>query len=321
MSPGNRKPGRPFKYVGPRGETGPQGPAGADASGDVVASGTLTANAVIVGNGGVGVKALASLGTTGQVLKSAGAGSPPAFGDLAAAGWAFLTNTDTGAQNGWAPGTLTTNTLVKWNGASDATINGLAGGSSGYTVLVRNITAAKVAYFTHQNGGATATKFKNAATSGATPLAPGGWLAYAHDGTDWLIIGHDQGLGITPTFAAGDFTASGSMTWTVDAGDVVSYSYKLDGKWLRVIFDIITTTVGGTLSNNLRIKIPGGYTNRTYALSVSLNYSDNGSGNTAGFVQVGAGNTYIECYKFNVANWSAATNATGVYGEIFIEVD
>lgn len=45
----------------------------------VTASGTLTANAVIVGGGTTVVTPLASLGTAGHVLTSAGAGSPPAF--------------------------------------------------------------------------------------------------------------------------------------------------------------------------------------------------------------------------------------------------
>jgi len=112
------------------------------------------------------------------------------------------------------------------------------------------------------------------------------------------------------------------MTWTVEAGDALTYCYFLSGNQLTVLFDIITTTVGGTLSNNLRIKIPGGFTSKPYVLSVSLNYSDAGGGNTAGFVQItGAGATNIECYKLNVANWSAATNTTGVYGEIVLEVN
>jgi len=228
--------------------------------------------------------------------------------------------TDTGNQNDYAAG-ISGHTMTRWAGAADATFTGVAGGSAGLVWVFKNTSTGKVAYFPHQSGSSSAAnRFRNTVTSGATPVAQGGYAVYQHDGTDWQLVAHQQGLAITPTFAAGDFTASGSMTWTVDAGDIVSYTMHLQGSVLHVIFDIITTTVGGTLSNNLRVKLPGGFTNQIYALSVSLNYSDNGSGNTAGFVQVGAGNTYIECYKFNVANWSAATNATGVYGEIFLQV-
>jgi hypothetical protein len=62
-------------------------PAGA---GTVTNAANLAANAVIVGDGGTtGVKSLASLGTSGQVLTSNGAGTPPSF--QAAAGGGGIT--------------------------------------------------------------------------------------------------------------------------------------------------------------------------------------------------------------------------------------
>jgi len=273
-------------------------------------------------------------GTGGALTLAAGTGWAVLFYDDTSDRWRVLgssaaaatfspsvtTSTVTGAQNNWAP-TLSTSTLVEWSGASDAAFTGLAGGATGRIVTVKN-TGTKIATFAHQSASSSAgNKFRNFATSAPTPVAPGGYITYQYDGTDWMIVGHEQGAFITPAFSAGDFTASGSMTWTVDSGDITVYAYRLAGKMLAVQFAIISTTVGGTVSNNLRIKIPGGFTNTKYVLSVSLNYSDNGGGNTAGFVQVGAGNTYIECYKFSVANWTLATNATGVYGEVFFEVD
>src|SRR3990167_787127 len=64
----------------------------------------------------------------------------------------------------------------------------------------------------------------------------------------------------TPTFSAGDFTASGSMTWTVDAGDVVTYAYTIINKVMTVLFYIDPTTVGGTPSTSLQIAIPANKT-------------------------------------------------------------
>lgn len=53
---------------------------GGGGSGDVSAAAVLAANAVVLGDTGAKtVKTLASLGTTGQVLTSAGPGVPPAF--------------------------------------------------------------------------------------------------------------------------------------------------------------------------------------------------------------------------------------------------
>jgi hypothetical protein len=233
-----------------------------------------------------------------------------------------ITSTSTGAQNNWAPAGMSGNTLVEWSGASDLAATGLAGGAAGQFWTLRN-TGTKVATFAHNSGSSSAAnRFKNCATSAATPVAPGGFITYQHDGTDWQLVDHDQGAFITPAYAAGDFTASGSMTWTVDSGDISTYAYKLDGRRLSVLFAIISTSVGGTLSNNLRIKVPGGFTNTKFVLSVSLNYVDAGSGgNTAGFVRITVGGTNIECYKFNVGNWTSATNNTETYGEIFFEVD
>jgi len=51
-------------------------------TGDVTAASALTDNAVVLGDGGAkGIKVLASLGTSGQVLTSAGAGAPPTWED------------------------------------------------------------------------------------------------------------------------------------------------------------------------------------------------------------------------------------------------
>lgn len=53
---------------------------GGGGSGDVSAAAVLAANAVVVGDTGAKtIETLASLGTAGQVLTSAGAGAPPAF--------------------------------------------------------------------------------------------------------------------------------------------------------------------------------------------------------------------------------------------------
>lgn len=56
---------------------------GGGGGGDVTAASNLTDNAVILGDGGAkGIKSVASLGTSGQVLTSNGAGSAPTFQDL-----------------------------------------------------------------------------------------------------------------------------------------------------------------------------------------------------------------------------------------------
>jgi len=59
-------------------------------------------------------------------------------------------------------------------------------------------------------------------------------------------------------FSAGNFTAAGSMTWTVGSGDVITNKYKVNGKTLYWIVELNATTVGGTPSNQLKIAVPTG---------------------------------------------------------------
>ena len=54
--------------------------------GTVTHTGALASNAVVVGNGTDDIKPLASLGTSGQVLVSNGAGTPPSFQSVSASG-------------------------------------------------------------------------------------------------------------------------------------------------------------------------------------------------------------------------------------------
>jgi hypothetical protein len=128
------------------------------------------------------------------------------------------------------------------------------------------------------------------------------------------------GAWVTPAFNAGDFTASGSQTWTVIAGNVTTYGYTLVGKTMTVAFNIASTSVGGTPSTELRIKVPTGATVAKTIL-VPIRIVDNGAAAVVGIAQVSASGTFISCYKdlSQTANWSASTN-TGVAGEITFEI-
>lgn len=239
-------------------------------------------------------------------------------------GMTVISDTSTGSVNDWGPTGLSGDTLIKWNGASDATFTGLAGGISGQLVIIRNITSSKVAYFAHQSGSSSAgNKFKNAVTSAATPIAAGGFIAFLYDGTDWQLVAHSQGAWINVTYSAGDFTGNGSMTWTVDSGDLVSFQYLVVGKSLTVGLQINTSTVGGSVSNVLQVKVPGGFS----ALSTSyglghMAYADGGAFQGGGLFQLNgaATTTLIQCLKRDISNWTLATNATGVSGTVTFEI-
>jgi hypothetical protein len=61
----------------------------------------------------------------------------------------------------------------------------------------------------------------------------------------WRLTTHEQGGWITPTYAAGNYTAQ-TGTWTVDAGDVTTQAYYLKGRTLTVAFNLVTTSVSAT---------------------------------------------------------------------------
>lgn len=223
-----------------------------------------------------------------------------------------ITSSATGAQNNFAPG-LSGNTFVELTGAAPA-ISGLAGGVTGQLVVFKN-TGTGVATFLHQNGLSSAGNlFTNLVTSGPTPVAAGGWAAFIYDGSNWMLVDHEQGAWITPAFSAANFTASGAMTWTVASGNVTTYKYRISGKTMQVGWFFQTTTIGGTPSFALRVNAFG-YTIATRC--AGTHYKQNSPTDTgfgpASFENV-AGQPYFQLYTDqnlgNSLNWSASTNTS-----------
>lgn len=126
------------------------------------------------------------------------------------------------------------------------------------------------------------------------------------------------GAWTAPTFSSGDYTASGSMTWTVDSADAQVF-YLILGKTMLISFRLGSTSVGGTLSNELRMTIPAGKTsNRIAAAPIWI--AQAGPLFEAGFAQAAAGGTAIVLKRLNEGNWVASTNDTYVFGQLLIEI-
>jgi hypothetical protein len=136
---------------------------------------------------------------------------------------------------------------------------------------------------------------------------------------EWVMDTDYLATWIDVAYAAGNFTGSGSMTWTVDAVDVQTLAYRIEGNAMTVAFAITNTTVGGALSTKLQIKVPG---NRSIAnkMTAPVYILDN-SAVKFGFVQAASAlPTKLEILLPDLANWAAATNATLVEGLITFEV-
>lgn len=120
-------------------------------------------------------------------------------------------------------------------------------------------------------------------------------------------------------FNAGDFTALGAQTWTVEAGDVTTFKYIVSGKTMTIVFNIVTSSVGGTPANQLLITIPGSFvsTNETWNP-----YSVFDGVGKIGIAVVGASGTTIILFPDAVqSNWSGSTNTTITRGQITFEID
>jgi hypothetical protein len=225
----------------------------------------------------------------------------------------------TGTQNDFAA-LAARHLVLRCNNASLLTLSGFAAGSDGDIIEVISIGGGEVD-ITHQDtGSAAATRCINFVTSCSTPLAAGsGYAKYVYDATTarWRLVVHEQGAWITPTFSAGAFTGTGSMTWTVDAGDVTTFAYRISGRTMILAFYLLTTTVGGTPSDPLLITIPRGATAAKTILTQGLRVSDNGTLRTGYVSSTAAGTTIALGIS---ANWAASTNNTAVFGSLEFEL-
>lgn len=174
-----------------------------------------------------------------------------------------VTTTATGTQNDLSLASCSTSApcVLRANNATDLTINGFSALTSGQRLTVVSVGAGNV-FLAHQNSSSTASgRLINFATTGNTPLAAGSGVAtYVYDGTTsrFRLESHEQGAWLTPTFAAGDYTAA-SGNWTVDSGDVAGFRYRLSGRRLEVQMLITGTDVSATPAT-LKRAVPGGYT-------------------------------------------------------------
>lgn len=191
-------------------------------SGNVTNSGALTANAVVIGGGTTVVSPLASLGTTGHPLVSAGAGAPPAFGLLGVVGGgtgvatltanSVLTGNGTGGVTSVAPGTngnLLTSNGTAWTSAAP-------GFGSGNVMVSGTPTSGQLAQWTSATDvtGVTSANVTQGGSGRAT-----GTTAYSLIATGTTATGTQQTLanGATTEILVGG-GASALPVWTTAQG-------------------------------------------------------------------------------------------------------
>jgi len=212
---------------------------------------------------------------------------------------------------------------IRANNASLLTLQGITAPSfDGQILIIQSVGAGQVD-IANQNGSASAANRIACGVTGTISLAAGSgrcMLAYDSTNSYWRVVHHEQGAWITPTFAAGDYTAE-TGNWTVDAGDVVAFRYQLSGRMLSVIFNIVGTDVSATPAYLIRA-VPGGFTNTTAFSTPSVVVSNAGGATAVGLINIPASSTSMRFYATEALGaWSStSSDNTFAIGTVSIEV-
>jgi hypothetical protein len=123
-------------------------------------------------------------------------------------------------------------------------------------------------------------------------------------------------------FDSGNFTAgTGAMTWTVDESDQQTFKYVVNDRTMTVAVILNTTTVAGSASQYLWVKLPAGYRAGSATISPAFVRKDLGSPS----VEVIYAATFpnddrISLFRPTTAVHQLSTNATYVYFTITFDL-
>lgn len=230
------------------------------------------------------------------------------------------TITTTGTQNALAIPTGVGPLVLYANNATLLTINGIAAGTFGQQLTIFSVGSGQID-IANNSGSATATaRILNGVTGPLSLYAGSGRVSMWYDGSRWRVFNHAQGGWITPAYVGTDF-AGLTGTWTVEAGDVMTYAYRLKDRDLTVDFGLALTTVAG-VGTQLRIRIPGGYIPAKHMVNPCIVQDNNATVFSSAYVQVHpptATNILIISLHSGAA-FTNSTNLTSVYGQLTFEV-
>jgi len=117
-------------------------------------------------------------------------------------------------------------------------------------------------------------------------------------------------------YVAGDFT-SDAGSWTVEAADVLQYSYMLVGKYLHMVCVFQNTTVAGA-PTKLFAKLPLGKSCARFSESYCLVYDSAGA--TPGRALLNPADASIQFQRVSGAAFNAGVNNVGVMGLITVRI-
>lgn len=127
-----------------------------------------------------------------------------------------------------------------------------------------------------------------------------------------------NGHQITRAFAAGNYQASGSMSWTVTSGEVGADMLVVNGNEATYYFEITNSAVGGSPATALLINLATfGFTPSNDSFE-ACSITDNGGTPAMGMARAIANSQTLQIYKDATfaTNWSTSTASTTVRGHI-----
>lgn len=230
-----------------------------------------------------------------------------------------VSTASTGNIDNYDPGVTCGVISLRCTGAAPV-IRGVVNGFKGQTILIHCLgTTLKVA---HQDAGSTAANRIICESTQGQIVGVGGIIGLVYDATTarWRAYLLNQGNWIDVAFSAGNFTASGSMTWTVASGDQTLFRYKQRGTMLSLILDLQTTTVGGTPATDLKVTTP--FTMAT--TTTGAHYQGAGRDNNASpellQLKTTAASAILTFVRNAGGNWTASTDLTAITANLALDI-
>jgi hypothetical protein len=128
------------------------------------------------------------------------------------------------------------------------------------------------------------------------------------------------GVGTSVAYNAADYTCDGGDTWTVDSGDVGTFSYWRVGEQLFVDLVLDNTSIAGGTAKILSVKIPASLTAVNAKQSPCIVFDNTGSAFEIGIARVLASSTTIDVLRAATAFFSVSINNTFIRAAMSLKV-
>lgn len=181
------------------------------------------------------------------------------------------------------------------------------------------------------NGGATTTQAVTLRVNGAPTGATDNFALAVSSGTSafsgpvlattgYREFGRGTGLGqwTDVSYSSGNFSTD-SGTWTVESGDQLKYKYMLVGMTMTIAFNLANTSLSG-VGNELRIKIPGGFTALDKEYTAMVSAFGTLETPVVCVTMISPNADKISIQRLPVTGWPNSTNAQVIRGTMTFEV-